>query len=670
VKRDRQTKNAVAGLWWGIMTSLAIALAVSACSAPATSAPTSTAEGPPPTWTATPPATPTIPPTATPAPILTLPALPALPTVAPQPTVPPTPFPDEQAIVDTVVNMRGDEHWAAHRTDGSFTTAGAEEILALVGNIGDLDEVRWVIVAKTDAGYRLRGTSQVLATGFGNAPPHYFPPEPADFDGDGQQEVVVDYFKMQYGWITGSATLYRWDGQALATIWGAPTAVDNTMANRQDVPASYRENYLADWDWVDLTGDGVPEIVLQERVTFHPADESLWEEDDLAALGEEDGERAFRWDGQALRPFAPGGPAGTFAYVDSGELWLWRDRAARPLGARHVETFAWSQDGQRLAWSTQPQPQEAAERPTLSVWDAATGATRAFSLAGVPVAWRWTPDGRLAYRLPEGPAAILDPDTGMQEPLPAGSLGTWSPDGGRLVYERDGGLFIYEPATGQEWALVVAPEGGGQEATWALEPAWSPRGDWVACIVETPDFATLGLITPDASAPAGSTDLLETFDGREAPALQFAWSPDGAQLAALTADPRFEQRPPVLYVADVSPAAGDAVGRPEWREMLQLETTTGTLALAWSPAGERVTVAAGDAIWEVTTAGAATLRHRFAVPGLRWTTLAWAPDGSGYLAGLGTAGAGYTGHLYWFPADGSPPVLLAGGYPDEAHWSP
>lgn len=643
-------------IWLG-QSVLTLALAVSACTAPSTPGPTSTpppldVSTPVPTWTATPPP---------------VPALPLLPTAVPQPTATaaptPTPFPDEQEIVDAVLALRGDEHWVAHRVGGSFTAPDVDEWLALAGNIGDHDEVRWVVIGQADDGWQLRGTSNVLATGFGDAPPYYFPPDPLDFDGDGQQELLVNYFKMQWGWMTASDTLYCWDGRALASVWGAPTIVDNRMASNEDVPQLYRENYQAEWEWADLDGDGLDEILLREHVAFYLPGEEGYVDDDAPSIGEESGERVFRWDGGAFRPFAPAGPAGTFAYVEAGNLWLWQNRAAHPLSVEHVQEFHWSPDGQRLAWWAQPSPGEDIQDAILGIYDLTTGLRWEFSLDDTPSALYWAPDGRLAYVLPGQPLALLDPGTGQQRALPTMSSGTWSPDGNRIAYERDGNLYVYDLSTGQEWLLVVAPEGAGQAT---FDPVWSPRADWIACTLETDDLAYVGLVSPEPPEPVSAFDLLEPFDGREAPVLRFAWSPDGSHLAALTTDPRVEQQPAVLYVAGTPSGGSGPVGRLEWREVLQLETVAETVGLAWSPDGGRVVVAAGNEVWEVTAAGETTLWHRFSVPEPGWLALEWAPDGSGFLAGLAGAGVGYEEHLYWFPAGGAEPVLLLAGF-DAAH---
>jgi hypothetical protein len=52
---------------------------------------------------------------------------------------------------------------------------------------------------------------------------------------------------------------------------------------------------------------------------------------------------------------------------------------------------------------------------------------------------------------------------------------------------------------------------------------------------------------------------------------------------------------------------------------------------------------------------------------MEWTTLEWAPDGSGFLVGVGWA---YDEHLYWFPAKDGEPVLLLAGSLGNIRWSP
>jgi len=591
-----------------------------------------------------------------------------LPTAVPVPVIPPTPLPDEQAIVDAVMGQGDAEHWAAHVSVGSFTAPGSDERIALAGNIGDGDEVRWVVIGRGERedDWRLLGVSGWLGSGFEAPPSFYLPPDLVDFDHDNRQELLSHYSRVQWGWTTAADVLYRWDGGGLARVWRVDTVRDNTMAGDEDVAQPYRENYRAEWQWADLDGDGLDEIVLEEHVTFQAVENAQA----AALLGEQAWGRAFHWDGKAFRPYAPEGPSGTFAYTTLGSLWLWQDHVARPLGVEHVREFRWSPDGAHLAWWGKPPPEEDSQEVELGVLDVVTETYREFSLVDELIELRWIPDGRLVYTLPDQSPVVFDPATGRIESLPTLSLGTWSPRGDRVAYEREGSLYVYDFSASQERPLVVPPEGAGAPVILP-SPEWSPRGDWIAYCLSDGSLVWVGLVSPHLSEQVSGFGILETFDGLEAPGLDFFWSPEGSRLAVLASDPMAPQSSTVLYVADLPFGEGRGVGLPDWRTVVLLEAVDyRSVKLAWSPDGEQVSLAAGNEILEVDVSEEViepTLRRRFAMPELEWTTLEWAPDGSGFVAGVGWV---YDEHLYWFPADGTDPVLLVAGSLESVCWSP
>ena len=66
-----------------------------------------------------------------------------------------------------VLGQGSAEHWVAHVLAGSFTAPGTDERLALVGNVGGHDEIRWVVVGQGEAGQRRQPTliATVLISG-------------------------------------------------------------------------------------------------------------------------------------------------------------------------------------------------------------------------------------------------------------------------------------------------------------------------------------------------------------------------------------------------------------------------------------------------------------------------------------------------------------------------
>ncbi|HET91363.1 MAG TPA: hypothetical protein ENN99_11595, partial [Chloroflexi bacterium] len=365
-----------------------------------------------------------------------------LPTVTPQPPAA-LPVFEEQEIAQAILEPGSTRQWATHILSGSFTAPGAKEWLGLVGNIGDEDEIRWAVVEPGEDGGRLLGVSEWLGSGFDEPPSFYLAPDTLDFDGDGRQELLHHYLRTGRGLTTGSSTIYRWDGKGLARIWNIDLLRDNREASVQDAPHPYRQNYRAEWEWVDLDENGISEVVVQEQVIFHLPD-------GLAVSGQETGTRVFCWDGTAFRPCRFDGPRGTFAYTVLGDLWLWQDHIARPLGERNVRDLKWSPDGMRLAWWSRPAPGTAPPELVLGIYDVATETSQKFTLAldgeleEGTLRLHWTPGGQLVYTLPGCPSVRFDPESGLKTVLPVEAAGDWSPAGNRAVYQRDGSLYIYD----------------------------------------------------------------------------------------------------------------------------------------------------------------------------------------------------------------------------------
>ena len=168
----------------------------------------------------------------------------------------------------------------------------------------------------------------------------------------------------------------------------------------------------------------------------------------------------YEWWPEVMVIQVAGGECGTFFPVASGNNWHWSP--------------AWSPDGARLAFVS-----DGWDPDNSGIWTVEAGdlssppASRVRIVSGLDVADpAWSLDGgSIAY---EGPGGIyVVPSGGGASVLvaPGGLAPSWGPDG-QLVYARDGDLWIRE-SDGRERQLT-------RTAAYEAQPAWSPRGTWIA----------------------------------------------------------------------------------------------------------------------------------------------------------------------------------------------
>jgi Tol biopolymer transport system component len=104
-------------------------------------------------------------------------------------------------------------------------------------------------------------------------------------------------------------------------------------------------------------------------------------------------------------------------------------------------------------------------------------------------------------------------------------FGSWSPDGRRVVFEGDNGLYT----VGSD-GLDVRPLGAG------IEPSWSPSGDVLAVqATDTQDPATYDVVT--LRDQAGAAAMAGRVEATSTRALQPSWDPDGELVAFIAVDP-------------------------------------------------------------------------------------------------------------------------------------
>jgi TolB protein len=221
----------------------------------------------------------------------------------------------------------------------------------------------------------------------------------------------------------------------------------------------------------------------------------------------------------------------------------------------------------------------------------------------------WSPDGRRILFLREGSLYLMDADGSGRVKLADGqaiSEHRWSADGRTIAYvdTRFEGDDVFDDL----WA--VRPDGTGKikVAENALSFSWSPDGRLV--YTSDADFSDvhLRIINADGSGGVRLTTSLAGF--------QPAWSPDGSRIAFVTLDAK------KLFLINA-----DGTG-----EMNLTQGLTENDAPAWSPDGSRIafgTAQAGAADMQIAVvnrdgSGQSILTHP---PGFDFQPV-WSPDGT------------------------------------------
>ena len=555
--------------------------------------------------------------------------------------------------------------WVGATISGSFTASGAPEMAAFVGGLstratdvsGDEEylDVRWVVLrdegASAQSGdqagrWHLLGRSPSLGFNLDRSAILWRVLSLTDFDQDGRQELFA---------VSGSTSqesqrevtyLFRWDGESLAQIWTETTYEDNTGT------ASAPTYLVSEAEVAFAMSDGTPELVLQGTTRYFGTN-AEGRADVNAVLGSETIDRRFRWDGVRFRERSAAGPTTPFAFTDADGLWLWESGEPRPLDKRRVDNVAWSPDGLRLAYEVW----WPSEEQGVWLYDTQAGtATRIATTEGAAYGLHWSPDGlRLAYPLAT-PAEIRlwEPRSGAETSLSAEAESvSWAPDGQRLVYTQRGGLVRYDLTNGRVEPLVTASEDAGTTAPGVYRPAWSPRGDLVACVIADADTESLTLVTPDLPGPVELAALPNLTTGLNASRMEISWSPPGDRVAVLVSDPRSLSRPSALYVAAVR-AGWTGETALELQELARVDDPAQPVSSpAWSPDGQRLAAVVGTEVWVWDAESASGQRWHVFPVAFEEVSAAWEPSGSGFLVRHGE-------QIHWFTADspGAPAPLL------------
>jgi len=198
----------------------------------------------------------------------------------------------------------------------------------------------------------------------------------------------------------------------------------------------------------------------------------------------------------------------------------------------------------------------------------------------------------------------VDPATGSQYTLGAGTAPAWSPDGSKLAFVRDGTVY------------VAGPDGSGATGVGpGTSAGWSPDGSRL--VVSRYD----GVAQPGRAQGTLQLVVITLSDGSETQitdgttdALLPAWSPEGSTIAFTTAT-----------ALETIPAEG---GTPTPLSLPGVKTNGG---VSWSPDGWYLEfLDSGGQVWTAAADGsrARQLTYTLVGPNSFAERPAWSPDGS------------------------------------------
>src|SRR5512145_2725608 len=290
---------------------------------------------------------------------------------------------------------------------------------------------------------------------------------------------------------------------------------------------------------------------------------------------------------------------GRLLFVKGGNLWLWQGESGSQLtNAGNTFHPAWSPDGMRIAYVERGESYS-----DLMVMPSSGGAPARLTNNGSvnpshsyerihDTIWAfypaWSLDGsQIAFASQYGPPigspavdyhlslfSTTSRQGGSTLQIYAGEDGQV----GRLVYASDGAivfaygpdgpgvalLYRYDPATGVAGPLPGVPE-------QSYDPVFSADGNWLAFAARDGERTDLFALSASGGAPVRLTNI----GTARAP----AFSPDGTLLAFLAIAPG--ARGFDLWVADLQPGAGGALGVEQPRQITHDMSLDADSGIAW-----------------------------------------------------------------------------------------
>lgn len=276
-------------------------------------------------------------------------------------------------------------------------------------------------------------------------------------------------------------------------------------------------------------------------------------------------------------------------------IWLVDTAGGEPrqftAGAKRDGSPRWSPDGRWLAFTSE----RGEEKSQLAIMPADGGESRMLTKlplgAGVPA---WSPDGRrIAFSAKTG--ALPDPDPKKAKPYRRITSMKYRINGQGFTYDQRRHIFVVDVASGEVKQIT--------EGDWDdTQPAWSPDGAQIAFVSARHDDREYDSASDIWVVPADGGEARQvtvTEGSRAAP----SWSPDGTSIAHIQ-HPDWPSNGLLRIVAADGSSQQDASGGID-REMGAGALPGAVAQPKWLPGGGILTVAADRGEASIWIAGAA-----------------------------------------------------------------
>jgi len=150
---------------------------------------------------------------------------------------------------------------------------------------------------------------------------------------------------------------------------------------------------------------------------------------------------------------------------------------------QHAGDPAWSPDGKYIAYT-----KFVTHAYVICIVPAEGGESIELVPHGQVLDPAWTPDSQNIFYTKHLPGRVFEIwAVNIRDPKKTGFVvegmdPAWHPFGERLAFVKEVGegydIYLMDPATGRDTKFVGTPR--GESKWWALDPTWSPKGDWIA----------------------------------------------------------------------------------------------------------------------------------------------------------------------------------------------